>query len=84
MSEINILLPDGSKKTFDHEPTALEVAQSIGPRLAKDTLGVKINGQGEVQDLRTVLPNNTKIELVTIKSPEADEVIRHSAAHTMA
>ena len=84
MSEVQIFLPDNSVKTFDHEPTALEVAQSIGPRLAKDTLGVKINGQGEVQDLRTVLPNNTKIELVTIKSPEADEVIRHSAAHTMA
>lgn len=84
MSEIAILLPDGSKKIFDHEPTALEVAQSIGPRLAKDTLGVKLNGNGEVQDLRTVLPNHTKIDLVTIKSPEADEVIRHSAAHVMA
>lgn len=84
MSEISIQLPDGSKKVFDHEPTALEVAQSIGPRLAKDTLGAKINGLGEVQDLRTVLPNNTKIELITIKSPEADEVIRHSAAHVMA
>jgi threonyl-tRNA synthetase len=84
MSEISILLPDGSKKIFDHEPTALEVALSIGPRLAKDTLGAKINGLGEIQDLRTVLPNNTKIELITIKSPEAEEVIRHSAAHVMA
>ena len=84
MSEISIILPDGSKKIFDHEPTALEVAQSIGPRLAKDTLGVKINGTGEVQDLRTVLSNNTKVELVTIKSAEAEEVIRHSAAHVMA
>ena len=42
MSQITIILPDNSTKVFDHEPTALEVAQSIGPRLAKETLGAKI------------------------------------------
>lgn len=81
---VSIILPDGSRKAFDHAPTALEVAMSIGPRLAKDTLGVKINGTSEVMDLRTVLPNDTRIELVTIKSEEANDVIRHSCAHVMA
>ncbi len=84
MSQITIILPDNSTKVFDHEPTALEVAQSIGPRLAKDTLGAKLNGSNEVSDLRTVLPDQTKIALVTMKSPEANSVIRHSAAHVMA
>ncbi|KYG64864.1 threonine--tRNA ligase [Bdellovibrio bacteriovorus] len=84
MSQVTIILPDNSTKVFNHEPTALEVAQSIGPRLGKETLGVKINGSNEISDLRTVLKDQTKVALVTTKSPEAVEVIRHTAAHVMA
>jgi threonyl-tRNA synthetase len=84
MSEIRIFLPDNSVKTFDHEPTALEVAQSIGPRLAKETLGVKVDNNLEILDYRLPLKDGSKIALVTTKSPEAVEVIRHSAAHVMA
>lgn len=84
MTQIQIRLPDNSIKTFDHEPSALEVALSIGPRLAKDTLGCKLDGSTEVTDLRLPLKDGTKIELVTVKSPEAVAVIRHSAAHVMA
>ncbi|WP_295905373.1 threonine--tRNA ligase [uncultured Bdellovibrio sp.] len=84
MSQITIVLPDNSTKVFDHEPTALEVAQSIGPRLAKETLGVHINGSSEISDFRTPLKDQTKIALVTTKSPESVEVIRHSCAHIMA
>lgn len=84
MPQITIILPDNSTKVFDHEPSALEVAQSIGPRLAKDTLGVKINGAAEIEDLRTPLKDQSKIALITTKSPEANEVIRHSTAHIMA
>ncbi|MGZ3796007.1 MAG: threonine--tRNA ligase, partial [Pseudobdellovibrionaceae bacterium] len=84
MSQTTIILPDNSTKVFDHEPSALEVAQSIGPRLAKETLGVKLNGSAEISDLRTPLKDQTKISLVTTKSPEALEVIRHSCAHIMA
>ncbi len=84
MPEIRITLPDNSVKTFDHEPTALEVALTIGPRLAKETLGVKIGNDPEVHDFRLPLKDGSKISLVTTKSPEAVEVIRHSAAHVMA
>ncbi|PIS09747.1 MAG: threonine--tRNA ligase [Bdellovibrio sp. CG10_big_fil_rev_8_21_14_0_10_47_8] len=84
MSEIHIYLPDNSVKTFDHEPSALEVAQSIGPRLAKDTLGVRVNGESDILDIRLPLKDGSKIQLITTKSPEANEVIRHSAAHVMA
>lgn len=84
MSQITIILPDNSTKVFDHEPTALEVAQSIGPRLAKETLGVKINGATEISDFRMPLKDQTKVALITTKSPEAVEVIRHSCAHIMA
>ncbi len=84
MSQIQIILPDSSVKFFDHEPSALEVALSIGPRLAKETLGVKINGSKEILDVRLPLKDQTKIELVTTKSPDSVEVIRHSCAHIMA
>ena len=84
MSEIRIQLPDNSVKIYDHEPSALEVAQSIGPRLAKDTLGVRINGAKEIMDLRQPLKDGSKIELITTKSTDALEVVRHSAAHLMA
>lgn len=84
MSKYQIILPDNSIKEFDFQPTALQVAESIGPRLAKDTLGAKMNGLKDVVDLRTLLPNGTKLELVTTKHPDANEVIRHSCAHIMA
>lgn len=84
MKQINIILPDNSVKTFDHEPTTLEVANSIGARLAKDTLGAKLNGSKDVIDFRIPLVDGTKIEIVTTKSVEALDVVRHSAAHLMA
>src|SRR3989344_5190730 len=84
MSQIQIILPDNSVRTFDHEPTALEVAASIGARLAKDTLGAKINGASETIDFRLPLKDQTRLQLITTKSPEALDVIRHSAAHLMA
>ena len=84
MSNIAITLPDNSTKSFDHEPSALELALSIGPRLAKDTLGVRIAGESEIRDLRLPLKNGAKVELITTKSADANEVIRHSAAHIMA
>lgn len=81
---IRIYLPDQSEKKFDNPPSVLEVAQSIGPRLAKDTLGGLINGAKEIVDLRTKLNDGDRIEIITMKSPRANEVIRHSAAHVMA
>ena len=84
MSEFRVVLPDHSVKTFSEAPTALKVAESIGSRLAKETLGVRINSDPEIQDLRKIIPDGAQIELITTRSPESVEVIRHSAAHVMA
>ena len=84
MSSIQIFLPDNSAKVFDHEPTILEVAQAIGPRLAKETVGGIVNNAKEISDLRAKLKNGDKIKIITEKNDEANEVIRHSAAHVMA
>jgi len=84
MSSIRIQLPDNSIKTFEHEPTVLEVAQSIGPRLAKDTLGGQIDDNPEVVDLRSRLKDGTRLKIITQKDPLSLEVVRHSGAHLMA
>ncbi|MBP2232854.1 threonyl-tRNA synthetase [Azospirillum agricola] len=81
-SNIAITLPDGSVREFDRPVTGAEIAASIGPRLAKDALAVKIDG--EVKDLTTTVTTNTKIEIVTRSHPDALEVIRHDAAHVLA
>lgn len=84
MATIDIILPDNSVKSFDHKPSVLEVAESIGPGLAKETVGGQINGSKEIIDFRTLLESGTKLSIITARSDEGNEVIRHSAAHVMA
>lgn len=81
---VKVFLPDGSFKEFAQLPQALEVAQSIGARLAQDSVGVRVNGNSEIKDIRTVLSDQDRIELITLRQEESQEVIRHSAAHIMA
>lgn len=81
---INIILPDNTKKTFEHEPTVLEVAKSIGDRLAKATVGGIIDNSGVIVDLRTTLKDGARLQIITDNSEQGREVIRHSAAHIMA
>lgn len=77
-----IQLPDGNYKEFENAPSVLDVAKSIGERLAGDTVAGKQNG--ELVDLRTTLNDGDKLEIITKASDEANEIIRHSAAHVMA
>ncbi len=81
-SSIAITLPDGSVREFERPVTGAEIAASIGQRLAKDALAVKIDG--EVKDLSVTITRNAKIEIVTRNHPDALEVIRHDAAHVLA
>lgn len=82
MADVRITLPDGSVRSFSHSPTGLELAASIGPRLAQDAIGVVVDG--EILDIRTALKDGSRVEIVTTKSEKAPEVLRHSAAHIMA
>ncbi len=83
-----ITLPDGSQKSFDKPVSALEVAQSIGPRLAQAALGCKIDG--ELCDISTLIDRDCSLAIVTEKTrdkktdPDALFLMRHSAAHVMA
>ncbi len=82
MAVHQVQLPDNSVRTFDHAPTVLEVAESIGPRLAKDTIAGRVNG--ELMDYRVTVPDRARVEIVTTKSEVALEVVRHTGAHVMA
>ena len=81
-SNIAITLPDGSVREFGGPVTGAEIAASIGARLAKDALAVKIDGT--VKDLTTTITTDSRIEIVTRNHPDALDVIRHDAAHVMA
>lgn len=77
-----ITLPDGSEKHFEQAPTVMQVAESIGPGLAKATLAGSIEGQ--LVDASYVIENDSTLHLITSKSPEGVEIIRHSTAHLLA
>jgi threonyl-tRNA synthetase len=80
--QIRITLPDGSVRAVPHGTTVLEVAESIGPRLAKAAVAGKVNG--EIVDLFRPLERDAALEILTEKSPDALGVLRHSAAHVLA
>jgi threonyl-tRNA synthetase len=79
---INITLPDGSQKQFENVPSVQDVAASIGAGLAKAALAGKVDGQ--LVDTSRPIDHDAKLEIVTEKSPEALEIIRHSTAHLLA
>ena len=79
---INITLPDGSRRQFDAPVTLGEVASSIGAGLAKAALAGKVDGQ--LVDLSHRIEKDAEVAIVTDKSPEALDVLRHSTAHLLA
>jgi threonyl-tRNA synthetase len=79
---IAITLPDGSKREFPQPVTVADVAAAIGPGLAKSALAGKVDGK--VVDLSHRLDGDAQLAIVTDKSPEGLEVLRHSTAHLLA
>ena len=77
-----ITLPDGSVRQFENTVSIMDLAADIGPGLAKATLAGKVNG--ELVDASYLLENDSSVEIVTNKSDEAADIIRHSTAHLLA
>ena len=78
METIDITLPDGSKKSLPKGSNGLDLAKSIGPGLAKDAVAVVVNN--EQRDLSDKLSNNAEVSIITIKSNEGLEIMRHTLA----
>ena len=82
MSEITITLPDKSTRSYAAGITPLEIAESIGPRLAQDTVAASINGA--LSDANVSITSDASVSLYTGSSDEGHEVLLHSTAHLMA
>src|ERR1700733_12955481 len=82
METVQITLPDGATREVPRGTTAAEIARQISPRLAKEALVARADG--ELVDLSRPLENNAKLSILTAKDPDAVQVFRHSAAHLLA
>lgn len=82
MESIQIKLPDGSIKVCSRGTTPREVAEGIGPRLAKAALAAKVDGR--VTDLDRRLDRDAELQILTADDEDGLEVLRHSTAHLMA
>src|SRR3954471_9076130 len=78
----NITLPDGSVKQLPDGSSVLDLASSIGKRLAQAAVAGKVDGK--VVDLATKLSGDHTVSILTDRDPEALLVLRHSTAHVMA
>jgi len=82
MSTIKVTLPDNSIRELELGATVADLAASIGAGLAKAAIAGQINGT--LVDLSGVLTDGDSVAIITEKSPEALEIIRHSTSHLMA
>ncbi len=79
---IHLTLPDGSVWDVSVGTSAREVAEEIGPGLARAAVAARVDG--EVWDLNRPQTRNASLEILTRDNPESLDVLRHSAAHVLA
>ena len=79
---MHVLLPDGKQLDLPEEATGQQVAEAIGPGLARAALGVRVNGR--LSDLQSQVPEGARVEVVTKRDDDAIVLARHTLAHVMA
>jgi threonyl-tRNA synthetase len=79
---ITITLPDGKTRTYPAGVKGIEIARSIGEGLAKAAIGIQINGVS--MDLSRPIEMDAKIAIVTLKTAEGLDILRHDTAHILA
>ena len=79
---VNIRLPDGSSRPFPGPVTVAELAQSIGPGLAKAALAGRVDGR--LVDTSFKVDRDASVAIVTDKDKDGLEILRHSTAHLLA
>jgi len=76
-----ITLPDGSQRQFDNPVSVLDVANDIGPGLAKATIAGAIDDT--LMDASDLITNDANLRIITARDEEGIEIIRHSCAHLL-
>ncbi len=79
--KIKIEFPDGSKKEYEKGISGLDIAKSIGERLARAALAIEVDG--EIKDLDVNIKNDSKIRIITFADKEGKDIFWHSASHLM-
>ena len=79
---MHVTLPDGKRLDVPDHATPKDVAQAIGPGLAKAALGATVNGQ--LSDLLTELPDGAQVSILTKRDDDVIRLMRHTLAHVMA
>jgi threonyl-tRNA synthetase len=82
MTTVRVTLPDGSQRETPAGTTARQIAEAIGPGLARAALAARVNG--EIWDLDRPVDSDASIAILTDRDPEALELLRHSSAHILA
>jgi threonyl-tRNA synthetase len=82
VSQVRVTLPDGSVREVARGTSARQVAEGIGPGLARAALAARVNGQ--LWDLDRPIESDVALAIVTEKDADALELLRHSSAHIMA
>ena len=82
MADIKITLPDNSVKTVPMGSTAQDIADLIGPGLARAVVVAKVNG--DLKDLNAPIDGDSTLQLFTGDTPEGHDTLLHSTAHLMA
>ena len=82
MSKVKITLPDGSAKDVEQGSTPLDIALSIGAGLARQTVAARLDDR--LVDATTPIWQDSRLELITLNTPEGLDIYRHSTAHLMA
>jgi threonyl-tRNA synthetase len=77
-----ITLPDGSQKQYEQPVSVMDVAEDIGPGLAKATLAGQVDGV--LRDASYLIEDDAELRIITGRDPEGLDIIRHSTAHVMA
>src|SRR5258707_4852570 len=78
----NIRLPDGSIKSFPGPVTVAEVAQTIGPGLARAALAGRVDSK--LVDTSHRIDRDAEVSIITERDREGVEILRHSTAHLLA
>jgi len=79
---VKVELPDGSHLELPEGATLRDVAEAVGPRLARAALAGRMDGH--LVDLATPVRDGSRVALVTFDDPEGREVFRHTSAHILA
>lgn len=77
-----VTLPDGTERAFDAPLTVMDVANDIGPGLAKATLAGRVDGA--LVDASYLIDTDVQLAIITSRDEDALELMRHDAAHIMA